>query len=396
MTAGARSANGRAMTERKRVLFLINSLAGGGAERVVCTLLAHSRAERDEFDISLALLDDEPRAYAPPDGVRVIQLDCRRSFVQSVLAVRKLCEELKPVATISFLTRANLANVISSGGPCILSERSNTSAHLGGGMRGAMSRALVRRFYPNATRIVAVSQGVAEDLAENFAVSKDRLVAVANPVDVEAINSKADQPPDLVVDGPYILAVGRLQRSKNFAMLIRAYAAWGGSEKLVIMGEGVRRDFLSKIIAEHGLNGRVLLPGFVANPFAVMRGAALFVLSSNAEGFPNALVEAMALGCPVIATNCPSGPSEILAGKPRDAVTDLTFAEYGVLVPPGSEACMTEALKAMSDPDRRRDYGEKAKRRALTFRPELAKDQYWNVIRAAMAEGRERVSPRTR
>ena len=99
---------------RKRALFLINSLAGGGAERVMCTLLAHSVDEREEFDIVLGLLDDEPAAYTPPDWVEVRQFDCRKSFPRSVAAVRSLVRELRPDVTLSFLTRSNMANVLSA------------------------------------------------------------------------------------------------------------------------------------------------------------------------------------------------------------------------------------------------------------------------------------------
>lgn len=362
----------------------------------MCTLLRHSVAERDEFDITLALLDDEPAAYAPPDWVKVKQFDCRGSLLRSVLAVRKLRDEVKPDVTVSFLTRANLANIVNASVPCIVSERANTAAHLGGGVRGATSRALVRAFYPNATRVVAVSEGVAQELLENYSVPGDRLITIANPVDVDAIQAKARESSELEIEGPYIVAAGRLQKSKNFDMLIRAYAALDADRKLVIMGEGAERANLMNTIAECGVTDRVLLPGFVSNPFAVMRGADMFVLSSNSEGFPNAMVEAMAIGVPVIATNCASGPSEILAEVARDQITKLTFAEHGVIVPPNSPALMAEALRAMCDPERRQAYGKKATARVRAFGPDVAKDRYWDVVRTAMREGSSRVAHQSR
>jgi N-acetylgalactosamine-N,N'-diacetylbacillosaminyl-diphospho-undecaprenol 4-alpha-N-acetylgalactosaminyltransferase len=368
-------------------VFLINSLVGGGAERVMCTLLHHSPAECEEFDVTLALLDDEPAAYAPPGWVAVRQLDCGGSLTSSVLAVRRLYADIRPDVTLSFLTRANVANILNARMPCVISERANTSAHFDNGLRGAASRALVRTLYPRATRVIAVSEGVAQDLRDNFGVRPERVHAIANPVDVEAIRQKAEQRASAAVDGPYVLAAGRLVKSKNFDMLIRAFAASNTSRRLVIVGEGGERDALLQTARECGVADRVMLPGFIDNPYPLMRHADLFVLCSNAEGFPNALVEAMAVGAPVIATNCASGPSEILAEAARESVSDLTFAPHGVLVPPDSPVRMADALRAMEDSGRRRDYAAKAAERALAFSAAAAKDRYWEVLRAAMREG---------
>ena len=378
------------MSRRKQAVFLINSLAGGGAERVMCTLLRHSEAERAEFDMTLALLDDEPAAYAPPDWVEVRQLDCKQSVARSVLAVRRLFDEIRPDVSLSFLTRANAANVLNAHMPCVISERANTSAHFSRGLRGATSRALVRAIYPRATRIIAVSEGVATDLRDNFGVGAERVTAIANPVDIEAIEAKAQLNTQPAVDGRYIMAAGRMIKGKNFEMLIRAFAAAGGDYKLVIAGEGGEREALMAAAAACGVADRVVLPGFVDNPYPLMRNADLFVLSSNAEGFPNALVEAMALGVPVIATNCPSGPSEILAEAARESITRLTYAPHGVIVPPNSIEDMTEALRAMAAPEQRLDYGARAAARARAFGAAAAKDRYWDVLRAAMREGPER------
>lgn len=378
------------MSERKRILFLINSLTGGGAERVMTTLLRHSEAECAQFDVTLALLDDEPAAYAAPEWVALRQLDGRKSFLPSVTAVRRLMAELSPDVSISFLTRSNMANLLTARCPAIISERANTSAHFPKGIRGEGQRALIRLLYPRAARVIAVSDGVADDLRQNFGVAGDRLISIANPVDVDAIRAKGAVAPEIDVKAPYIMAAGRLVRSKNFEMLIRAYAKSGDQRTLLIVGEGPERASLLETAAALGVSERVLLPGFVSNPYPLMRAADVFVLSSNAEGFPNALVEAMALGAPVIATNCASGPSEILANAPRDSFRELTFAPHGVLVPADDADAMAEALRAMQDEARRRGYGEKAAARALDYGAKTAKDRYWDVIRTVLAERRAR------
>jgi len=133
---------------RKRILFLINSLEGGGAERVMSTLLRHSASERERYDIVLGLLDDLPAAYAVPDWVEVRQLNGKQSFLRSVMAVRDLVADVRPHVTLSFLTRSNVANVLSGRMPCVISERANTSGHFSAGPRGMLSRAVVRAPLP--------------------------------------------------------------------------------------------------------------------------------------------------------------------------------------------------------------------------------------------------------
>jgi glycosyltransferase involved in cell wall biosynthesis len=371
---------------RKRILFLINSLEGGGAERVMSTLLRHSASERERYDIVLGLLDNLPAAYTVPDWVEVRQLDGAQSFLRSIMAVRRLVAEVRPHLTLSFLTRSNIANVLSARTPCVISERANTSAHFSGGLREMLSRAVVRVVYPRATRVIAVSEGVADDLRDNFGVRADRLIAIPNPVDMDAICAKAAEPPSVAIEGSYILAAGRLVASKNFSMLIRAFAASDNDCTLVIAGEGPEREALARLASEHGVGKRVLLPGFVANPYPLMRSADVFVLSSNVEGFPNALVEAMALGTPVIATNCTSGPSEILAEAARAEIAGLTMARHGVLVDAYSTEQMAQALDRMRDGEVRRTYGAKAAERARVYSPESVKDRYWSVLREALSE----------
>lgn len=370
---------------RKRVIFVINSLAGGGAERVMNTLLTHSEAEREEFDISLALLDREPAAYAPPAWLAVHQLDCRGSLRASVRGLRRVFQEVRPDVALSFLTRANIANVCASHAnrtSCVISERVNTSSHLGRDGQGLLARLLIRLAYPRASKVVAVSLGVAADLRAHYGVAGDRLVTIDNPVDLEAIRARAEKPAELVLEEPYVVAMGRLAHNKNFALLIEAFGRAAVPGKLVILGEGPERAALMRQAERLGIGDRVLLPGFVANPFPTLKGAQLFVLPSNAEGFPNGLVEAMALGVPVISTNCASGPSEILARQDRGSINGLTHAEFGLLTPPGSVEALAEALAAMQPPEVRRRYGERAAARAYDFRLEAAKTRYWDLLRA--------------
>jgi N-acetylgalactosamine-N,N'-diacetylbacillosaminyl-diphospho-undecaprenol 4-alpha-N-acetylgalactosaminyltransferase len=374
---------------KKRVAFIINSLAGGGAERVMTTLLRASIAEASEFELELFLLDDEPIEYPLPSWLKVRQFDCRRSLPKSLLALWRGFRDFRPDLVLSFLTRANVASVIVGRLrriPVVVSERVNTSSHLGQGRSAAIIKALVRWTYPKAEKIIAVSPGVADDLATVFGLAKDRIVVIANPIDSEAIRDAAQKAGAAPPGEPYVAAMGRLVPNKNFALLIEAFARAKIGGRLLIFGEGGERENLTRLIKERGLEGSVELLGFSNNPFPVLRHARCFVLPSNAEGFPNALLEAMSVGLPVISTNCQSGPSEVLADMPREQVPQPIFlAEHGIIVQPNAPDAMAEALQAMTAPERRDHYAAKALARAAVYSVTRSKDQYWNVLRSMMA-----------
>ena len=376
------------MSHKKRAVFIINSLTVGGAERVMCTFLASSASERADFEISLVLLDIEESPYQLADWVEVHQLDSRGSLLRGIVALLSLFRRLHPDVSISFLTRANLANVLVSAFwriPCIISERINTSTHFRDDWTGRLAKVLVKAIYPRATRVIAVSAGVAQDLQSVFSVPEKKLVVIANPIDIPSIQAQSHEQAAIELDDEaYVMSMGRLVKSKNFALLIEAFAQSGFPGKLVILGEGPEREALLRKACDLGLRDRVLFPGFAKNPFALLRRAGVFVLSSSAEGFPNSLLEAMAVGIPVISTNCASGPSEILADCSRAEIDGLWFAEYGILVPTDSAELMAKALHAMTDSDLRLRYGKKAAERARYFTVEKAKRGYWEVVRAEL------------
>lgn len=373
------------MLHRKRILFAINSLAGGGAERVLATLLGGSTPWRERYDIHLALLDDEPRAYSVPEWVEVHQLDAQFKLLPSLTQLRALVGRLSPDATLSFLTRANVANAWAMAGrgrPWLISERVNTSAHLGS---ARAAKAMVRMVYPRAAHVIAVSDGVVDDLAANFGVARARMSAIANPVDHEQISELAAKQPSFAPARPYIVAAGRLMPNKNFPLLLRAYAKAAPRERLVILGEGPERAALEALAASLGIADRVDMPGFVANPFAVVARAEAYAMPSNAEGFPNGLVEAMACGLPVVATNCASGPSEILADRPRETIAGALDVDAGVLVPTNDVEAFAAALgRVLAEPSRSVS-GARARERSRAYGVEQAARNYWARIEAALA-----------
>jgi glycosyltransferase involved in cell wall biosynthesis len=231
----------------------------------------------------------------------------------------------------------------------IVSERNALrGGHLQHGWPARFLPALIRRAYDQADAVVAVSDGVADDLAAWSGLPRAQIATIYNPVVTEELRRLQREP----IDHPWfqpgappvVMSAGRLGRAKDFPTLIRAFAQVRRLRpaRLVIFGKGKSEAKTAKSIAglqalaaELGVEGDVALPGFVANPFAYMARAATFALSSINEGLPGVLIQAMACGCPVDSTDCPSGPAEILAG-----------GRYGRLVPPGDDKALAEAILA--------------------------------------------------
>lgn len=368
---------------RPKVLFVINSLAGGGAERVMATLLRASEKRRAKFDFSIALLDCEPAAYPLPTWLAVHQLDSRGGLGRSFRQLSALIKRERPDVTLSFLTRANIAAIAAMRlrrRPCIISERVNTKAHLATGRSARLSLGMVRALYPRATRILAVSQGVADTLANDFGVKPGTIEIIANPVDLTAIAIKAADKPPIVIDGPYVAAMGRLVPNKNFALAIEAFARSNVEGKLIILGEGPERAALEKLAAKLDIADRVLLPGFCDNPYAVLAHSQYVILSSNAEGFPNALVEALASGVAVVATDCPSGPFEVLEAREHPRGGAWCEGRGGLLVPPNDPAAMSDALRAMENQSMRDRLRLLGAERVQDFSVARAVNRYWDQI----------------
>lgn len=197
----------------------------------------------------------------------------------------------------------------------------------------------IRLIYPLIDQIVAVSEGVAEDTRRIARLPASRISVIRNPVITPELEQQAAEPcPHPWLDigqPPVILGAGRLERQKDFPTLIRAFAHLPRQPecRLLILGEGGARPSLEALIETLGLRERVALPGFQHNPYAWLARARLFVLSSAWEGSPNVLTEALALGVPVVSTDCPSGPSELLDG-----------GRFGPLVPVGDVPALAEAM----------------------------------------------------
>jgi glycosyltransferase involved in cell wall biosynthesis len=270
-------------------------------------------------------------------------------------SLARFLQRYRPDALISAAPNCNLAAVWANrlaGSRCkiVISERTAPSKMLtkSSSWRTRFLPGLMHRTYQQADVIVAVSQALGDDLAEVTRIPRRRIVTIYNPVVGPNLAALARQPVDhpWFVPGspPVILSAGRLSAQKDFPTLIRAFAALRATReaRLVILGGAtadakteVRQQDLVALAESLGVANDMCLLGFMPNPYAYMARSRVFALSSAWEGFGNVLVEAMACGCPVVSTDCPSGPGEILDG-----------GRYGSLVPVGDDAALAEAMAA--------------------------------------------------
>jgi glycosyltransferase involved in cell wall biosynthesis len=316
-----------------RLAFFTPSLGGGGAERVVVTLASHYAAQGHTVDLIASFHQEAYQSEVHP-AVRTHYLHTRRRMLAAP-RLAKVLREVRPAALLATVntfaavlaqrlartpTRVVLREATT---PSIAFQVKETSA-----LKRMISETAMRWLYPRADAVVAVSKGVAQDLLNLMPQLEPKLTVIYNPVIDAALYAKADAPLEhpwfRANQPPVILAAGRLVALKGYDTLLRAFARVRQETpvRLVILGEGPERSNLERLAAELGVAADVDLPGFDPNPFRYMKRAGVFVLSSRYEGLPNVLIQAMACGCPVVSTDCPNGPAEILDG-----------GRYGPLVP---------------------------------------------------------------
>ncbi len=335
-------------TERTKIAIFAPSLAGGGAERGAVKL-AEGLVRRG-FAVDLVLARAEgPRLDEVPAEVRLVDLGARRVLSALPGLVRYLRRE-QPEALASVLVHANVVALWARRlgryrGRVVVIEQNTLSeaARNGKSRRDRIMPWMVQRFYPTADYVVSVSEGVSEDLARLVTLPPDKLRVISNPIVASDIEGLTRAPVELewFGDGDQVfVAAGRFQPQKDFQTLIRAFALVRSQRpaRLVVLGDGPERGRLEALIRELDVASDVSLPGATANPYAYMARSTAFILSSRWEGLPTVLIEAMSCGAPVIATDCPSGPREILAD-----------GRYGTLVPVGAVDALAVAMNAALD-----------------------------------------------
>ncbi|MFP4280933.1 MAG: glycosyltransferase [Halochromatium sp.] len=333
----------------KRLAIFASFSGQGGVERMLVHLIQGFCEHGYAVDLLLVRANSAALAQLPAK-VRRIPLGPGHTLLATLALARWLRRERPPVL-LAVKDRAGRAAVMAralarSETRLVLRLGTNLSAALSG--RGLLQRWLrqrpIRLLYPAIERIVAVSEGVAEDTARIARVARSRIDVIRNPVVTPelAAHAAASCPHPWLrarAGTPILIGAGRLQRQKDFPTLLRAFDLVRRQRacRLIILGEGRGRGALEALAQALGLrlgaDGDLDLPGFQANPYCWLARADLFVLSSAWEGSPNVLAEALALGIPAVATDCPSGPRELLAA-----------GRFGPLVPVGDSAALAAAI----------------------------------------------------
>lgn len=334
---------------RPRLAVLLADFGDGGVERMLVNI-ARGLAE-DGVPVDF-LVKQANRPYLPALSGRVRLIELREGGEGGLLgALVAYLRENGPEVLLSAKSaddRLAIQARAAAGAATRVALRTGTNLSARLAVRGKnplrcwLERRRVRRLYAKADHVICVSHGVADDLARITGLARQAIHVPHNPVVTPELlaSARASAPhPWLVADQPgrrpVVLGAGGLRRQKNFPLLLRAFARLRREQdcRLIILGEGRQRARLCRLAERLGVAEDVSLPGFVSNPYAYMARAALFVLSSYWEGSPNVLTEAMALGTPVVATDCPSGPREILDG-----------GRYGELVGIDDDAALARAM----------------------------------------------------
>lgn len=331
------------------VSFFLPALDGGGAERAMLHVAQGLAAQGMKVDLVLA---EAKGAYLDkvPASIRIVDLQAQFPvLVSKTLALRRYLQQKQPAVLFSALDilssatwAQRLAGVPTRIIMCVQTHLSQQFRDHQPYTMGRIRPRLVRWFYPWADQIVTASQGVAADVSNITGVPLESIQVIYNPVVtpevLENLHQSIDHPWFDAGEPPVILGVGRLVSQKDFPTLIRAFARvrLRYPSRLMILGEGEDRPKLEAMLRELGLGEDVALPGFVENPYAYMSRAAVFALSSVFEGFGNVVAEALAAGTPVVATDCPSGPAEILAN-----------GQYGHLVSVGDADALADSIVEM-------------------------------------------------
>lgn len=327
------------MRGAKRISLILPDLGGGGAEGVALTLAQDMLDAGHELDFVLIGSGGELLPLVPARA-RVFELRATRIRNGLVPLVRYF-RARKPNAAQAFMWPVTVLAILAhrlAGAPggLVVSDHTTLSQHYRerGRFHRTLLKATVRMLYRLANARIMVSQDAADDLARTTGIDRSSLTVIYNPV-VKPAESIPRADDEWQPEGVRLLSVGALKASKNYSLLLGAFAkvAARRQAQLMILGDGPLRIELLQCAAELGVADRLMMPGFVLDPWPYYASADLFVLSSNYEGFGNVLVEAMLAGLPIVSTDCKSGPSEILED-----------GRYGKLVPVGDVESLSRAI----------------------------------------------------
>lgn len=393
----------------KKILIIINSLTGGGAERVATNL---ATCLDESNDVTLVVEHIDGNNYGSTVNTLDLHMPIKKGrgmlrifwHLSLTKKLRKVKRELGITHSISFLSEPSLANVLSKRGEMVVvSERNYLSSK-----KSKILHLKEEWLLKHSDMVVALSEMVRKDIVDNFGADEKKVITIYNPCYVKRIQQKIKEEVFSCEEkeffknnkGKIVVSAGRLVDQKGHWHLIRAFAkvieAISGA-KLIILGQGENRPYLERLIAELGLSEHILLLGYKANPYPYLASGDLFSFPSLFEGLGNIIVECMACGLPVISTDCKYGPKELLdPGSDYEShICEILFGQYGVLIPPldgnkyeakdsltREEELMAEAIITMlEDDDLRFHYQEQIRNRAMDFTPERITQQWKDILK---------------
>lgn len=379
----------------KRIVIFINSLDGGGAERVVSTLLNNLV---EKYECHLILMENKI-SYELDDRINIISLDenLNQSGIIKLIRLPVIAYELNKIVkkygyttVLSFLHRANYVNVLAksfSNHKAIISERiASSSLYQDNSITSKISNVLINKLYNKADLIISVSKAIVEDLKINYKIKSEQIV-IYNPYNIEKIRKLSTESISEDIDkNKSIITVGSLSKRKNHQILINAFSKIEKKDniKLYILGKGEEEVNLKNLVKELKIENKVIFLGFDNNPYKYLSKCGIFVLSSNSEGFPNVLAEAMICRCSIVSTDCLSGPREILAPNSNinfQLSNEIEYTEYGLLTPINNQEKMKEALDLLvRNESLRIQYTNKVDERIEDFRIEKIVSEYESIL----------------
>jgi glycosyltransferase involved in cell wall biosynthesis len=387
---------------RKKIAIVTNSMKGGGTEKFVSYLLENIK---DKYETHL-LLTESKLEYELPENQIVAYLNkdhdkirTRTSIWEFPLFLLKIpvyakrlinyCRKNDIDLIVSFLGRANhtasFAKILGFKGRVLIGERTHVPSAYSDGLRGKIALGMAKILYPYADGITINSIGGKEALKNVCKIENDYFL-LKNVIDVEEVRKKSAEPVESEIFDKFVFVyVAGFREGKNHAMLIEAFAKLNNpNTNLLLIGKGRTMDEAVALTEKSGVSGRVFFEGHTNNPYKYLAKADCFVSSSDFEGFPNVLLEALACNLPIIATDCESGPRELLAY--RDNYDDILknefeVCEHGILTPVGNVDLLASAMKRIvEDEDLRKSFKEKANKRAMDFSVEGMMENFCEIV----------------
>jgi glycosyltransferase involved in cell wall biosynthesis len=364
-----------------RALFFLSDFGGGGAQKTLLNLAGAMDA--DALKVEFVVADSRgPGLQWVPPGLAFHDLEGRAGMARSIPALVNIIRRLNPDVVLSTMLHANIATWLAvrlarSKAAIVLRE---TNSHRARNDLGRFYPWLGSIAYRRADLIIALSEGLRLELIDDMRLNPAQTITIPNPVQVSAIRKRiaeeqhrpAPLPPH---HGPTILGIGRLLRQKAFEILVDAVARHVPGARIVLLGEGPDRPMLSQQAARLGIADRLVMPGFVEDVTPYLAHADIFALSSRWEGFGHVIVEAMAAGLPVVSTDCPYGPADIIEHE-----------KTGILVPPEDADALGVAIKMLVEkPARARELAQAGLLAAERFESSHVAARYCEVLKCVAA-----------